>query len=148
MRRSKMSGFTLVELVIIIAVIGILSLVSIPVFGSINENSRVNADNSIAAGLNTNIATASDEIKSEQDLKDIINFAYGNEKGYENLNPQSKKSFWYDIANNEVIVASAEELPDTPSNDAAIEVFFENGVSDENRIHSNPRFFLIDKEVK
>jgi len=43
MKRRSSSGFTLVELVIIIVVLGIVAAVAIPRIGSILESSRVNA---------------------------------------------------------------------------------------------------------
>lgn len=42
-RPSRQSGFTLVELVIIIVVLGILAAVAVPKFGDLSENSKVAA---------------------------------------------------------------------------------------------------------
>lgn len=41
--RNNKKGFTIVELVIVIAVIGILAAVLIPTFSSVTENARANA---------------------------------------------------------------------------------------------------------
>lgn len=49
--RRKSQGFTLIELVIVIAIIGILSAVAIPKFINLSSNAQTAATNAIAGAL-------------------------------------------------------------------------------------------------
>lgn len=51
MNRRQMQGFTLIELVIVIAIIGILSAVAIPKFINLSSNAQTAATNAIAGAL-------------------------------------------------------------------------------------------------
>lgn len=50
---NKNQGFTLVELVIVIAIIGILSAVAIPKFINLSSNAQSSATNAIAGALSS-----------------------------------------------------------------------------------------------
>ncbi len=52
MRKNNKKGFTIAELVIVIAVIAILAAVLIPVFGNVTENARRSGDTQIIRELN------------------------------------------------------------------------------------------------
>ena len=56
MKNTKRSAFTIVELVIVIAVIAILSAVLIPTFGSIIESANKAVDTQLVAQINTVLA--------------------------------------------------------------------------------------------
>ena len=58
MKRNNKKGFTIVELVIVIAVIAILAAVLIPTFSSIIKKAKVNNDIQLVRNLNTALATA------------------------------------------------------------------------------------------
>lgn len=54
---KKKKGFTLVELIIVIAIIAILAAIAIPKFGEIRENSAKKTDVATAKNIATMIAT-------------------------------------------------------------------------------------------
>ena len=66
MRKSNKKGFTIVELVIVIAVIAILAGVLIPVFSGVVKKARISADTQVARNLNTSLA-ADEAINGEID---------------------------------------------------------------------------------
>lgn len=51
MSRQHLQGFTLIELVIVIAIIGILSAVAIPKFINLSSNAQTAATNAVAGAL-------------------------------------------------------------------------------------------------
>ena len=60
--RKKRKGFTLIELVVVIAILGILAAIAIPRFGNIQKNARIDSDISTA---NTIVNAAKVYIASE-----------------------------------------------------------------------------------
>lgn len=73
-------GFTIVELVIVIAVVAILSAVLIPTFSSLIKRANVTADQTLVRNLNTSLAIASDGKNGKstmyETLKDIEKEGY------------------------------------------------------------------------
>ena len=56
MKRSNKKGFTLVELVIVVAVIAILAAVLIPTIAGVVKKANIAADSAVAKNLNTALA--------------------------------------------------------------------------------------------
>ena len=117
MRKTKRSAFTIVELVIVIAVIAILSAVLIPTFGAIIKNANVAADQSAAATLTTelHIYLKGETIDSEAELMAAINA----------IDPDGKKlvpkalshdhHFWFDMENQMIVAGFTEDIKNKTS---------------------------------
>ena len=117
MRKTKRSAFTIVELVIVIAVIAILSAVLIPTFGAIIKNANVASDQSTAATLTTelHIYLKGETIDSEAELMAAINA----------IDPDGKKlvpkalnhdhHFWFDMENQMIVAGFTEDIKNKTS---------------------------------
>ena len=81
MKKNNKKGFTIVELVIVIAVIAILAAVLIPTFSSIIKKAKVNNDIQLVRNLNTALATDTKEHKTMQSALDAAaEFGYDIDK--------------------------------------------------------------------
>lgn len=58
-KKKQKKGFTILELVIVIAVIAILSAVLIPTFAGLIKKANVTADQTLVRNLNTSLAISS-----------------------------------------------------------------------------------------
>ena len=67
LRNKKKKGFTLIELIIVIAIIAILSAIAIPQFGKIRHNANVKTDIANAKTIYTAVSTliAEDKISAD-----------------------------------------------------------------------------------
>ncbi len=111
MTSLKRKAFTLVELVIVIAVISILAAVLIPTFSGIIRSANKSADEQILASINLGLAMA-DKIENEDDLKKAINETFS-EGTYEKLAPKSAQYgyyYWYDVETNTVVLKTYSEI--------------------------------------
>jgi type IV pilus assembly protein PilA len=86
MKNLKKKGFTIVELVIVIAVIAVLAAVLIPTFVNLTRKANVSADTVLAKNLNTALAVydAENDIEDFDDVLEAIK-----EHGYK-WNPETK----------------------------------------------------------
>ena len=108
-------AFTIVELVIVIAVIAILAAVLIPTFSGIVKKAHVSNDTTAARNLSMQLSVYSvdGKIKNESDLRDAINELMGSGYYEGNLIPQSANQgyhFWYDIQQGTVVVQTAADI--------------------------------------
>ncbi|EDS77485.1 pilin [Clostridium botulinum C str. Eklund] len=57
-KQKKKKGFTLIELIIVIAILGILALIAIPKFGAAQKDAKVKADIATAKTIAGTVSTA------------------------------------------------------------------------------------------
>lgn len=78
MKKNKSKGFTIVELVIVIAVIAVLAAVLIPTFSGVISNANLSADKQAVKNMNTAIAAEAveEEINSINKAREIL-LSYG-----------------------------------------------------------------------
>ena len=104
MKKSNKKGFTIVELVIVIAVIAILAAVLIPTFSGIVRRAQISADVQLCRNLNTVLSNAKAEGRIPGSMYDVLYLI--NEAGYilENLNPTSQGFYYaWDQKENSII---------------------------------------------
>ena len=131
MKNSKKRGFTIVELVIVIAVIAILAGVLIPTFVSIINKANESNDIQAVRNMNTFLASAkvTDEVNSILDVYDLFD-----ESGYsvENYKPLYKnRSYYYDKQYNQILYVDANNTVLFPTEHQG-KTYASLGPSDEN----------------
>lgn len=112
-------AFTIVEMVIVIAVIAILAAVLIPTISGVIKSATISNDQQFAANLNVQLALweVNEErtITSESDLRDAITkiFETNDEVNYDTLAPKSGKygyHYWYNATDKQVVLSTYDEL--------------------------------------
>ena len=109
MKNLKKKGFTIVELVIVIAVIAILSAVLIPTFSSLIKKANMSADQQAVKELNNGLVIGSIEgdPKSIDDVANALNEAGYN--SFESLAPISKGyNFYWLKSTNQIVLVEVE----------------------------------------
>lgn len=96
MIKNKKKGFTIVELVIVIAVIGILSAVLIPVFSGLVAKANLANDNALVKNINTQLAASEIDDGKNMTMYDALQDA--KEAGYlvANINARSNNQLVWD----------------------------------------------------
>lgn len=104
MKKGTKKGFTLVELVIVIAVIAVLSAIIIPVTGSIVSNAKETVDKTTVKALNT--ALAQDEAKNGARTlySDVIDAMAEYGYGVDKLTPLSLGDILWDSQSNTFVL--------------------------------------------
>ena len=108
MKRSTKKGFTIVELVIVIAIIAILAAVLIPTFASLIQKANESNDIQAAKNMNTFLAAANvtGDIKSILDVYDVFE-----DSGFavENYTPLYKNRYYfYDKEYNQILYVDGD----------------------------------------
>ena len=109
MKKSNRKGFTIVELVIVIAVIAILAAVLIPTFSNLIKKANISNDTAIAKNMNT-ILTAEGAIGNINDVYDVIDVL--NENGYvlANINTKTQGCFFaWEAETNQILLVDANK---------------------------------------
>ena len=121
MKKQNRKAFTIVELVIVIAVIGILAAVLIPTFSGIIKSANISSDQTTAATLTTELRLkTTGDITNEAQLMDAIDKAGIADR----LVPKSLQygyHFWFDMKTQTIFVADTEEINDMPDAHLAYE---------------------------
>ena len=92
MRSSNKKAFTIVELVIVIAVIAILAAVMIPAFSSLIKSATIRADESELVAVNTQLAIREEKITSSDQIYQVIAETYGADKVADFASRRDRKS--------------------------------------------------------
>ena len=95
LQKKKRAGFTLVEMVIVVTILGILSGIGFMKFGKVQETSKKNADYVAAANLATATSLYISEHPKEVEISDkdnekIIDVSTLKLKKYINYEPESQ----------------------------------------------------------
>ncbi len=106
MKKQNRKGFTIVELVIVIAVIAILAGVLIPTFASVVRKANISADTSVAKNLNTVLTMAEAEGNKPQTFSEVLTVLRENGYVVANLNPTTSKCYfvWESDSNQFLLV--------------------------------------------
>ena len=114
MKRSTKKGFTIVELVIVIAIIAILAAVLIPTFASLIQKANESKDTQLVRNLNTALKTDGKEHKTMQSALDAA-AAFGYDVGKINASAMGNEILW--DSKNDVFCylkdGNVEHIPET-----------------------------------
>ncbi len=104
MKRNGKRGFTIVELVVVIAVVAILAAVLIPTFASVIKKANVSNDVVLVKELNDGLKMEEVGGKKNDTMTDALNVAreYGFE--VEKLTPRSSGEILWDSVNNRFVL--------------------------------------------
>ena len=104
MKRNGKRGFTIVELVVVIAVVAILAAVLIPTFATVIKKANVSNDVALVRNLNEGLKVEEVGGKKNDTMTDALNVAkdYGFE--VEKLTPRSSGEILWDSVNNRFVL--------------------------------------------
>ncbi len=104
MHKSK-KGFTIVELVIVIAVIAILAAVLIPTFSNLVKKANIANDTALAKNLNTALVAAEATDGKPTDFSKVLSALRADGYIVENLNPTTAGHFFvWESASNQILL--------------------------------------------
>ena len=111
MRKSNKKGFTVVELVIVIAIIAVLAAVLIPTFAGLIHSANVSSDKSLVKNLNT--ALRADEVLngSNSNIDRALGVSLENGYNIEKLTPTSQgNEIVWDEVNNQFALIKGDQV--------------------------------------
>ena len=121
MRKSNKKGFTVVELVIVIAIIAILAAVLIPTFAGLIQKANESKDTQLVKNLNTALAADNKEHKTMTDALDAA-AAFGYDVGKINASATGNEILW--DSKNDVFCylkgGNVEYIPETNLKNGAV----------------------------
>ena len=106
---SSRKGFTVVELVIVIAVIAVLAAVLIPTFSNLVKKANIANDTALAKNINTALAGYKATVSGEMEFKDVI--AAARDAGYiiSNLNPTTAGHYFvWEKSTNQILLVDGD----------------------------------------
>ena len=109
-QQKKRRGFTLVELVIVMAVIAILAGVLIPTFVGMLNKAKGSADTQLAKSMSSALGAYKFNREGNPSASDIRDFVQINDLVPTN---QENLSFWLNMNTYEVVLKTANELNQT-----------------------------------
>ena len=116
--RNNKKGFTIVELVIVIAVIAILAAVLIPTFSGIIKKANISKDTQLAKNLNTILLSEEAEGNKPENFSDVLAVLRANGYIVENLNPTTEGYFFvWESNTNQIILVDDEYQVEYSSKD-------------------------------
>ena len=125
-KRNNKKGFTIVELVIVIAVIAILAAVLIPTFAGIIKKANLSADQQAVRQLNEAIAIVSVDKKFES-IDDVTVALLNENIDISEYSPMTKDhSFYWVKAENKIVLVDKDKKVVSPE-DLATLTYDENG---------------------
>ena len=109
--RNNKKGFTIVELVIVIAVIAILAAVLIPTFSGIIRKANISADTQLAKNLNDILAAEEAVDGKPSDFEAVVQILKNNGYVVSSLNPTTSGCFfvWESDSNQIILVDGKDE---------------------------------------
>ena len=161
-RFRQRKAFTIVEMVIVIAVIAILATVLVPTFGGIIQKANHSADTQFAASLNIQLAmwqVDNGQIQNESDLRKAINYYYGDWEDeaktqlkadgdfYAKLSPKSAPQgyhYWWNAEENRVELETYEKLAGLVA-PADVTVPHFSAASPRSLVINGKNYFLMDQ---
>ena len=149
MRKTNKKGFTIVELVIVIAVVAILAAVLIPTFVSVTNKAKQSADIQACRQMNTYLAV--NEVTDGKTIKEVYNTLEEGGMSAENYKPLSKDTYYFwDKDLNRVLytdkdykVTFPEEYKNVTKNDH--QWYSLSGKISTEKIEKNGDDYTIDK---
>ena len=107
-KKMNKKGFTIVELVIVIAVIAILAAVLIPTFVSLVRDANISNDTMVAKNLNTALAAGSVE-KAPENFDDVIEILTDGGFLIANLNPSTDDCYFvWESSTNQILLVDGK----------------------------------------